>query len=499
VTRRRVAEWGAVGLRLAIGAVLVYASISKILHPDQFADAVANYRLLPLALVSWTAIVLPWLELITGVCLILGLAVRSAALVSLVMFVVFAGALVSVLARHLDIACGCFNVSSSSTDGVHSLWISAALILGSLGILLAGDRASLLSVARLGAWSEKTRRRILYAVGAVLGALLVVTVVATATGQNGGDVTVARGGSAGNGSLTLLALRDLTSEEALAGFQTAQPTIDLRAVRAKTPAGVLQQLEGGTRADVVECSLDQVPWLVKQGYIQPLDPARLPQWDRIPAVLRDFPGLSTDGATYAAPLDSVDVGIIYRTDRVESVPTSFRDVFASRFRGRAAMENDATMGLRLGAVAISGTAGRELSTPDLEQAVRFLKSKEQRLLKHFKDSYELEGLFLMDQVDIAAGDRATARKLAEAGVPVAFAVPREGLLVRGRGLALAADCSDLDAAYAFIEHSLEASSAAAGASPQAAVAADFVLVTAPASWDEWKQAWQEVVPAKGFG
>ena len=499
MTRRRAAVWGAVGLRFAIGAVLVYASISKIAHPDQFADAVANYRLLPSALVSWTAIVLPWLELVTGVCLILGVAVRSAALVSLAMFVVFAGALVSVLARHLDIACGCFNVSGSSADGVHSLWISAALILGSIGILLAGDRASRLSVAEVGVWSEKARRRMLYAVGAVLGALLVVTVIASVTGRNGADAVAAKGGSAGNGSLTLLALRDLTSEEALAGFQTAQPTIDVRAVRAKTPAGVLQQLEGGTQADVVECSLDQVPWLVQHGYIQPLDPARLPEWDRIPAALRDFPGLSTDGATYAAPLDSVDIGIVYRTDRVASIPTSFRDVFAPRFVGRMAIANDATMSLQLGAAALGGTDGRELSTGDLEQTVRYLKSKDPRTMKYYKDAYELEGLFLTGEIDIAAGDRATARKLAETGVPVAFAVPKEGLLVRGRGLAIAADCSDLDAAYAFIEHSLEAGPAADGASAPSAAVADTVLVTAPASWDEWKRAWEDVLPATGFG
>ena len=501
MTRRRVLVWGAVGLRFAIGAVLIYASISKVLHPDQFAEAVANYRILPSALVSWTAIVLPWLELITGVCLILGVAVRSAALVSLAMFVVFAGALVSVLARHLDIACGCFNVAGSSSDGVHSLWISAALILGSIGILLAGDRASRPSVAELGTWSQTARRRVLYGIGAVLGALLLVTVIATATGQNGGDVTAANGGSAGNGSLTLLALRDLTSDEALAGFQTAQPAVDVRAVRAKTPAGVLQQLEGGTKADVVECSLDQVPWLVQQGYIQPLDPARLPQWDRIPAALRDFPGLSIDGATYAAPLDSAEVGIIYRTDRVQPVPKSFREVFAPQYGGRKAMENDATMGFRLAAAALGGTGNGDLSTGDLEQAVRFLKAKDPSSMKYFKDAYELEGLFLADEIDIAAGDRATARKLAETGVPVAFAVPKEGLLVRGRGLAIAADCSDLDAAYAYIEHALEAGSkaAAAGASPQPAVAADAVLVTAPASWDEWKQSWLDLVPAAGFG
>ena len=236
------------------------------------------------------------------------------------MFVVFAGALVSVQARHLDIACGCFNVTGSTGDGGHSLWISVALILGSLGILLAGDRASHLSIAELGVWSEKARRRMLLAVGAVLAALLVVTVIASATGRHGGDVTAAKGGSAGGGQVTLLALRELTSEEALAGFQTAQPAIEVRVVKAKTTAGVLELLEDGAQPDVLECSLDQLPWLVQQGYIQPLDPSRLSAWTRIPGPLRDFPGLSTEGVTYAAPLDTADVGIIYRTDRVAVDP-----------------------------------------------------------------------------------------------------------------------------------------------------------------------------------
>jgi spermidine/putrescine-binding protein len=242
-----------------------------------------------------------------------------------------------------------------------------------------------------------------------------------------------------------------------------------------------------------------VPYLVQKGYIQPLDPARLPQWDSIPAVLRDFPGISSDGVTYAAPLDTVDVGIIYRTDRMRSAPKSFRDVFAPQYGGRRAMENDATMGLRLGAAILGWAGDGELSTSRREQVVRYLEAQSPKLTTYYKDSYELEGLFLTDTVDIAAGDRATARKLAAAGVPVAFAVPKEGLLVRARALAIAADARDVDAAYAFIAHSLEASAASAQANARPAAAAGSVLVTAPPSWDTWKQVWQEVLPATGLG
>lgn len=140
-----------------------------------------------------------------------------------------------------------------------------------------------------------------------------------------------------------------------------------------------------------------------------------------------------------------------------------------------------------------------LSASELERVVSFLNTKRSHFAAYYVDAYELEGLFLTDTIDIAAGDRATARKLAATGVPVAFAVPEEGLIVRTRGLAIAADCRDLDAAYTLISHSLEAGSASAAASAQPAAAADSVLVTAPSSWDAWKQAWREVIPPEGSG
>ena len=163
------------------------------------------------------------------------------------------------------------------------------------------------------------------------------------------------------------------------------------------------------------------------------------------------------------------------------------------------MANDATTGIRLGAAVLGWAGGPELSTRRLERVVHFVKAKSSRFFAFYLDDYDLEGLFLTDSIDIAVGDRATARSLSATGVPVAFAVPREGLLVRGRGLAIAADCRDLDAAYAFISHSLEAGSASATASARAAAAPDSVLVTAPSSWDAWKQAWREVIPPAGSG
>lgn len=46
-------------VRLFLGAVFVYASLDKILHPQAFAEMVYNYQLLPDVLINLTAIILP--------------------------------------------------------------------------------------------------------------------------------------------------------------------------------------------------------------------------------------------------------------------------------------------------------------------------------------------------------------------------------------------------------------------------------------------------------
>lgn len=98
-------------LRVALGAVFIVASLDKIQNPENFATNIANYRLLPYQLINLTAIVLPWLEIITGTLLVLGLWIRSAAILTCGMLVLFIFAISQALVRDLDISCGCFTTN----------------------------------------------------------------------------------------------------------------------------------------------------------------------------------------------------------------------------------------------------------------------------------------------------------------------------------------------------------------------------------------------------
>jgi len=108
--------------RLFLGGIFVYASYDKLLHPVPFAEIVYNYQILPDPLVNLVALLLPWIELLAGLSLILGVWLPGALLISNLLLLVFFSTLVFNLARGLDIDCGCFTTSVGPSSGGHMVW-----------------------------------------------------------------------------------------------------------------------------------------------------------------------------------------------------------------------------------------------------------------------------------------------------------------------------------------------------------------------------------------
>ena len=106
-------SWVIFALRIILGIVFLYASFEKIRNPGSFAGIIQNYQMLPYGITNLFSIVLPWVELYVGSCLILGVFVDGAALLSTGMMVMFIIALGQAVARGLDIDCGCFKPGGS--------------------------------------------------------------------------------------------------------------------------------------------------------------------------------------------------------------------------------------------------------------------------------------------------------------------------------------------------------------------------------------------------
>jgi len=117
--------------RFILGGFFIVAAVGKIAAPEAFAKEISNYQILPLSLVNLTAIFLPWLELVTGVAIVAGIWIRANALLITAMLVVFTIAIISALARGLEIDCGCFAQSADKAD-----WLTVARDLGLLALSL---------------------------------------------------------------------------------------------------------------------------------------------------------------------------------------------------------------------------------------------------------------------------------------------------------------------------------------------------------------------------
>jgi uncharacterized membrane protein YphA (DoxX/SURF4 family) len=108
--------------RIVLGGVFIYASLDKISHPELFAEAVYNYQLSPEVAVNLVALCLPWLELLSGGLLVLGVWVRGSSLILSGLMILFLGALGINLARGLDIHCGCFTTQGSDPMTIITLF-----------------------------------------------------------------------------------------------------------------------------------------------------------------------------------------------------------------------------------------------------------------------------------------------------------------------------------------------------------------------------------------
>ena len=127
--------------RIFLGFLFIYASLEKILQPEEFAKQVGYYKALPFGLENLLAILLPWTELIVGICLLAGLLVDGAALLSIIMNLVFILAISQAMIRGIDITCGCFKVSADSENlGLHTIIRDIIFLIMSFVVLNRQER-----------------------------------------------------------------------------------------------------------------------------------------------------------------------------------------------------------------------------------------------------------------------------------------------------------------------------------------------------------------------
>jgi len=119
--------------RVVVGGVWVVAGALKIPDPAESVRAVRAYQLLPESVVPLVGYVLPMLEVLLGVCLLVGLLTRIGGVLSSLLLVAFIVGIAAAWARGLEIECGCFG-GGGAREGASSEY--PAEIARDVGLLL---------------------------------------------------------------------------------------------------------------------------------------------------------------------------------------------------------------------------------------------------------------------------------------------------------------------------------------------------------------------------
>ncbi len=115
-------------IRTVIAVIFIIAGAEKIANPENFALSISNYRLLPVYSINIFAVVLPWIEIISGILLLFGIAVKENSTIILTLLLIFTSAIVISLFRGLSIDCGCFG--KGTQIGMLKLGENLLMIIG---------------------------------------------------------------------------------------------------------------------------------------------------------------------------------------------------------------------------------------------------------------------------------------------------------------------------------------------------------------------------------
>lgn len=132
-------------LRVTLGIVFVIAAYGKLLHPDVLVATVINYNILPTNLAKLFAYMLPWVEIISGLMLIVGFGTRAASFSLSWLLLSFIIAIWINIKRGVSMECGCFDIFGMN-EKIGSAILIRDIVFLVVAIILVSKNDFMLSI-----------------------------------------------------------------------------------------------------------------------------------------------------------------------------------------------------------------------------------------------------------------------------------------------------------------------------------------------------------------
>lgn len=217
----------------------------------------------------------------------------------------------------------------------------------------------------------------------------------------------------------------------------------------------LQKIVSGYQVDIAHpCSYNVKRWREAK-VLQPIDTGRLSNYPDIWPKFKEIPQTVVDGKTWFVPFDCGNSSILYRTDLVD--PEDVKDpswslLFNEKYKGRLSMYNTDTTLIEIAARVLGMKNFNSLSDEELEKVKPLLKKQREVLRFYWDDVTQIEQALASGELVAAYAWNGSVKVLKDQGLPVAYMVPKEGILTWVCGLVrMTGSTADEQVAYDFID------------------------------------------------
>lgn len=254
-------------------------------------------------------------------------------------------------------------------------------------------------------------------------------------------------------ALRIHASRELLADPILEAF-TRRSGIPVLRLPDEGPASAAAAIREGGPLDLALLPGELVPGLAADGLLARLDEAaRLPGFVNVPLALRDL--VHDPANRHSVPLAYGTTGLVVRLDRVAAIPARWADLWEAASPAPPLAARDRARDLLGAALLAFGQPGDSEDPQALAAALRHLLAlgpPAPRLLPQGQPARQALGPGGAAILVGRAGDYLDAR---DAGLDVAFVLPREGALLWSEHLVLPAAGARRAEALAFVDFLLD--------------------------------------------
>ncbi len=183
---------------------------------------------------------------------------------------------------------------------------------------------------------------------------------------------------------------------------------------------------GGGIYDLITPSIDTTGLMIDAGFVEPLDPSKIAEWNNIYEKFLKLEGIQRDGEYYGMPYTWGSIPFMYRVDKFETPPVSLADVFKPELAGKISLWDDKSS-LYVGARLNGDMDIYNLNDDQLAATRDHMVKLKPMVRKYWATAGELVDLYAGGEVWVSntwGGYQSSL--LAEQGIEVAEFLPTEG-------------------------------------------------------------------------